>query len=197
MKNRGGIVIIPFIGILISCFFLAGCTPLPGFITIDSRSALMEPTVCMYKDLYFQERSHIGRITVEKVDRFSKEKDRWELDAVQNNGQTVWELELKYRDADNFFIGLFQWLFAPPVLCLTYGEVPSGYEEKVKALPLEPEQLYILSVDAAYYSRQTAPLRFIIRLNEAGDPDRLECRFGIHTMWDSIFHQARSHLSLD
>ncbi len=197
MKNRIDIAIIALIGILISCFFLAGCTPLPGFITIDPRSALMEPTVCMYKDLYFQERSHIGRITVEKMDRFSKEKVPWELDAIQNNGQTVWELELKYRDADNFFIGLFQWLLAPPVLCLTYGEVPSGYEEKVKALPLEPEQLYILSVDAAYYSRRTAPLRFIIRLNEAGDPDRLECRFGIHTMWDSIFHQARSHLSLD
>ena len=197
MKNRIGIVIILLIGIFISCLFLAGCTPLPGFITIDPRSALMEPTVCMYKDLYFQERSHIGRITVEKVDRFSKEKVPWELDAIQNNGQTVWELELKYRDADNFFIGLFQWLLAPPVLCLTYGEVPSGYEEKVKALPLEPEQLYILSVDAAYYSRRTAPLRFIIRLNEAGDPDRLECCFGIPAMWDGIFHQMRSHLSLD
>ena len=197
MKDRMGIVIILLIGILISCFFVAGCTPLPGSITIDSRSALMEPTVCMYKDLYFQERSHIGRITVEKVDRFSKEKGRWELDAIQNNGQTVWELELKYRDADNFFIGLFQWLLAPPVFCLTYGEVPSGYEEKVKALPLEPEQLYILSVDAAYYSRQTAPLRFIIRLNGAGDPDRLECRFGVPAMWDGIFHQTRSHLSLD
>ena len=35
MKNRIGIVIILLIGILISCFFLAGCTPLPGFITID------------------------------------------------------------------------------------------------------------------------------------------------------------------
>ena len=197
MKDRMGIVIILLIGILISCFFVAGCTPLPGYITIDSRSALMEPAFCMYRDPYFQERSHIGRIAVEKVDRFSKEKGRWELDAIQNNGQTVWELELKYRDADNFFIGLFQWLLAPPVLCLTYGEVPSGYEEKVKALPLEPEQLYILSVDAAYYPRPTAPLRFIIRLNGAGDPDRLECRFGVPTMGDGIFLQTRSHLNLD
>ena len=94
----------------------------------------MEPTFCMYKDPYFQERSHIGRITVQKVDR-SFQKNRWELDAVQTYGQTVWDIKLKYRNADNFFIGLFQWLSAPPVFCLTYGEVPSGYEEKVKAVP--------------------------------------------------------------
>ena len=197
MKDRIGIAIIALIGILISCFFVAGCVPPPGYITIDSQSALMEPTVCMYDDPYFQKRSHIGRITIEKVDRFSKEKGRWELDAVQNKGQTVWELELKYRDADNFFIGLFQWLSAPPVSSLTYGEVPRGYEEKVKALPLEPEQLYILSVDAAYSPRQTAPLRFIIRLNGAGVPDRLECRLGVPYIGDDIFYPTRSHLKLD
>ncbi len=197
MKDRIGIAIIALIGTLISCVFAAGCTPLPGYIAIDSRSALMKPTFCMYKDPYFQERLHIGRITVKKVSRSSEEKNRWELDAVQNNGQTVWELQLKYRDADNFFIGLFQWLLAPPVFCLTYGEVPSGYEEKVKALPLEPEELYILWVDTAYYPRRTAPLRFIIRLNGTRVPDRLEYRLGVPYMGDDIFYQTLSHLSLD
>lgn len=188
MKDRIGTAVIARIGILISCLVFAGCTPLPGYITIDSQSALMKPTFRMCKDPYFQERLHIGRITVEKVNRSYKEKGRWELDAVQNNGQTVWELELKYRNADNFFIGLFQWLLEPPVLCLTYGEVPPGYKEKVKALPLEPEQLYILSVDAAYSPRRTAPLRFIIRLNGTGDPDRLEYRLRVPYIGDDIFY---------
>jgi hypothetical protein len=196
MKNKIGIAIIALIGILINCFLIAGCVPPPGYITIDSRSALMKPTFCMYKDPYFQERAHIGRITVEKVDR-SFQKNRRVLDAVQTKGQTVWELELKYRNAGNFFIRLFQRLLAPPVFCLMYGEVPSGYEEKVKAFPLEPEELYILSVDAASYPRRTAPLRFIIRLNGTGVPDRLEYRLGVPYMSDDIFHLTRSHLILD
>ena len=196
MKDRIDITIIALVSILISCFLVAGCIPPPGYITIDSPSTLMEPTFCMYKDPYFQEPSHIGRITVEKVDR-SFQKNRWELDAVQTHGQTVWDLKLKYRNADNFFIGLFQWLSAPPVFCLTYGEVPSGYEEKVKASPLEPEELYILSVDVAYYERRTAPLRFIIRLNETDVPDRLEYRLGVPYMSDDIFHLTRPHLILD
>ena len=186
MKDRICIAI-AIVSILINCFFGVGCSPPPGYITIDSGSALMKPTFCMYKDRYFQERLHIGSITVERVGRSSEEKKRWELDTPRNDGQVIWELKLKYRDTDNIIIGLWQWLSTPPVSCLTYGEVPPGYEEKVKALPLEPEELYILSVDTAYYPRQTAPLRFIIRLNGAGVPDRLEYRLGVSDMWEGIF----------
>ncbi len=60
-----------------------------------------------------------------------------------------------------------------PVSSLTYGEVPWGYKEKVKALPLEPEQLYIVSMNA-YKIRSIMPLKFVIRLNETGNPDRVE-----------------------
>ena len=179
MKDRIGTAVIALIGILVSCILVCvGCTPLPGYITIDSRSALMKPTFSMYDDPYFQKRLQIKSITVKKARRSPEEKQRWELDASWNEGQTVWHLEYNVFLPLYWMNCLFGWQPMPPVSSLTYGEVPWGYKEKVKALPLEPEQLYILSVDAAYSPRQTAPLRFIIRLNGVGVPDRLECRLG-------------------
>ena len=80
MKNRIGIVIIALVSLLINCFFGVGCTPLPGYITIDPRSELMNPTFCPYDNLYFQKRLRIGSIKVEKQLRSSsEEKMRWEL----------------------------------------------------------------------------------------------------------------------
>ena len=93
MKDRIGIAIIALIGILISYFFAVGCSPLPGYITIDSRSALMQPTFSMYDDPYFQKRLQIKSITVKKALRSPEDKQRWELDASWNEGQTVWHLE--------------------------------------------------------------------------------------------------------
>ena len=198
MKDRVSITIIAIVSILISSSLIfVGCIPPSGYITIDSKSALMNPTFCMYDDPYFQKRLKIGRIIVEKKRRSPEDNRRWELDWPLSDRQTVWQLELKSDDADNFFIGLLQWLSRPPVSCLTYGEVPPGYEEKVKALPLEPEELYILSVDAAYYPRQTGPLRFIIRLDETGVPDRLEYHLDASYPWEDIFNQTQSHLGLD
>lgn len=175
MKDRIGIAVIALAGILISCFFAAGSTPLPGYITIDARSKVMNPTFCMYMDRCFrhhQERLDIETITVSKVLCSSEEKMGWESDspARWQGGQRVWYVE--YKSSDNFIKKLLG-LSTSPVSCLTYGEVPPGYAEKVKALPLEPEQLYMVEMDAYMY-RTIAPLRFIIRLNGAGVPDRLE-----------------------
>ena len=64
-------------------------------------------------------------------------------------------------------------LWILPVSCLTYGEVPPGYEEKVKVEPLEPEEFYGVRVRGES-GTSSENLYFLIRLDEKGIPDRLE-----------------------
>ena len=106
------------------------------------------------------------------------------IDSPLNDSQVVWELEIKFLDTDNIFIGLWGWLWTSPRSCLVYGEVPYGYKEKIKALPLEPEELYILWIDTMPY-RGIAPLRFIVRLNDTGIPDRVEYHLS-HSIFDYL-----------
>ena len=176
MKNRIGIVIILLIGILISCFFAVGCSYLSGYITIDSRSKVMNPTFSMYLDRGFrhQERLDIETITVLKVRRSSEEKKGWKFDSPASGEAVhrVWYIE--YNSSDNFIKKLFG-LSTSPVSCLTYGEVPPGYEEGLKARPLEPEELYSVWIN---YPGASKPLKFIIRLDGTGTPERLEYHLG-------------------
>ncbi len=184
MKNKNGIAIIALVGILLSCFFVVGCSYLSGYITIDSRSKVMKPTFCIYLDRCFrhhQERLDIDTITVVKVRRSSEEKKGWKFDspvrgeAVHDGWyeavHRVWYIE--YKSSDNFIKRLFG-LSASPVSCLTYGEVPPGYEEGVKARPLEPEELYSVWIETYKYPGDSKPLKFIIRLDGKGTPERLE-----------------------
>ena len=180
MKNRIDITVIAFAGILISCFFAAGCSYLSGYITIDSRSKVTKPTFCVYLDRCFrhrQERLDIETITVSKVRRSSEEKKGWKFDspARWEDMQRVWYLE--YKSPDNFIKRLLG-LSASPVSCLTYGEVPPGYEEGVKAQPLEPEELYEVWIDTYHYPGGSESLRFIIHLNATGSPERVEYHLG-------------------
>ncbi len=192
MKNRIGIAIIAVISILSSSFFVPGCSIGSAYILIDSRSDLMKPTFCLYWDPYFQEQLDIGKIVVCKALRSSEEKGRWELDAPVNTDQKVWQLE--YKTSGFFIFNLIKRLFghqpSSPVSCLTYGEVPPGYEEKVKALPLEPEELYIVWMEQHDSLRESEPLKFIIRLNGTGVPDRLEYR-GRDYIFDGIQYYLR------
>ena len=194
MKNRIRIAIILFVSIFISCFFATGCSLLPGYIIIDSGSALMNPTFSMYDDLYSQKRLRVESITVEKARRSFEEKKRWELDASWDERQTVWHLEYNNFLPFYWMNCLFGWQPMPPVSSLKYGEVPRGYKEKVEALPLEPEQLYIVSMDA-YEARSIMPLKFVIRLNAAGDPDRLEY-LGRNAIFFAIGHYLKLQLKL-
>ena len=176
MKDRIGIAVIALAGILISCFFVTGSVPAPGYITVDSRSEVMQPTFCMYLDRCFrhhQVQLDIGTITVSKVRRSSEEKNGWEFDSPSKwgEGQTVWSLE--YKSSDNFIKKLLG-LSTSPVSCLTYGEEPPGYEEDVKAKPLEPGEFYSVWMKEHNYPRYAEGLRFIIRLDGTGVPDRLE-----------------------
>lgn len=190
MKNRTGIAIIALVSLFISCFFPVGCSPLPGYITIDSRSVLMKPTFSMYDDPYFQKRLQIESITVEKARRSPEEQQQWELDASWDEDQTVWHLEYNNFLPFYWMNCLFGWQPMSPVSSLTYGEVPRGYKAKVKALPLEPEQLYIVSMEA-YAVRSIMPLKFVIRLNEAGEPDRVE-----YLGWNALFYDIGHYLKL-
>ena len=197
MKDKIGIVPITLAGILISCVLIAGCTPLPGYIAIDSQSEVMNPTFYISGDQYFQERLRIGSIKVEKILHLPEEKKQLKLDSLHNDRQTVWELESAFPDTDRIVVGLWGWLSTPTVSSLRYGEVPRGYAERVKALPLEPEQLYSVEM-GAYVSRRISSLRFIIRLSETDIPDRLEYSRGIlFYMWADIFDQTRAYLNLD
>lgn len=192
MKNRN-VITIALVSVLISCVFVPGCSIGSAYILIDSRSDLMKPTLCLYWDPYFKDRLKIGTIVVSKAVRSPEETNRWELDARVNTDEKVWQLE--YKTSGFFLFSLIKRLFgrrlSSPVFCLTYGEVPPGYEEKIKALPLEPEALYIVWMEQHDSPRESEPLRFIIRLNETGAPDRLEYR-----RWDNIFDNTNYYLRL-
>ena len=171
-------IVIALLSIFISVFFGHGCSYAPGKISIDSRSALMQPKFC-YHFRPITGRLDIERIVVSKPQPSSEAKGRWELDSLWwIDSQRVWELEYKASDFLLFYYAncIFGWRPKPPVSCLTYGEVPPGYEEKVKALPLEPEQLYIVKIEEYGSPRDSEDLKFIIRADETGIPERLEYR---------------------
>ena len=121
----------------------------------------------MYHDPYFQQRLSIGRITVWKARRFPEDKNRWEFASPGSSSQlgsdTVWDLEYKSSD--------FSLLNS--ISCLTYGKVPPHYQEKVKALPLEPEELYRVRIDGLG-GILSEKLYFVIRLDSRGIPAQLE-----------------------
>ena len=184
MKDRIGIAVIVLAGILISCFFVAGCVPAPGYIIIDSQSEMMNPTFSMYLNRGFghQERLDIGTIIVWEVLHSSEETRGWEFNAGHVHlpmgyhprpaePSMVWYLQ--YQEPSDNFIQKLLGRSASPVSSLTYGDLPPGYQEKVKAGPLEPEQYYIVQT-REYRGRPSEGMAFIIRLNDEGIPERLE-----------------------
>ena len=184
MKNRIGIAIVALVSLFISCVWVGtGCTPALGYVTIDWGSLVMQPTFCMYRDPYFQEPLSIGSITVEKKLSASDEEKRWK------DSQTVWQL--KYKSPDNFM----RKLSTSPVFCLTYGEVPPGYQEEVKAVPLEPEQLYLFGMDGDD-GTDADGVYFIIRLDESGAPERLEYRLTNFLQTNNPYRKYLKHQSL-
>ncbi len=179
MKDKISIAI-ALVSILISCCLVPlGCTPpFPGYITLDSLSEVMQPKFYMY---YHQERLDIGTIIVWKVLHSSEVKKRWDFNsghvylplwyhprAVES--EMVWYLQ--YEPSDNFINRLLGRRSTSPVPSLTYGEVPPGYQEKVKALPLEPERFYIVQMRGG--GRPSEGMTFTILLDDSGIPQRLE-----------------------
>ena len=201
MKDRIGIAVIALAGILISYVLVSvGSYPGDGYIGVDLRSTLMQPTFCLYRNRYFQERLDIGTIIVRKAKRSSEEKKRLELDLLLESDvlfggkdlQKVWHLQYKSSGFFLFnFINRFLGLSASPVSCLTYGEVPPGYEEKMRAGSLEPEELYSVWMEEHNSPRHPGDLKFIIRLDGTGIPKQLEYLPEAH-----IFNRAPYYLRL-
>ena len=191
MKNRIGIAI-SVVSFLISCFLVSvGCQPHAiGYFTLDLGSAVMKPTFCLYRDPDFQQQLGIGGITVWKVPRSVEKKNQWEfnvllpwrigqvawqsgwkVESLLEGWQAVWDLE--YKASDTFMGRFLEGQSASPVCCLTYGEVPSNYQEKIKASPLEPEEFYSVWLRGSG-GEVSKNMYFIIRLDTTGTPDRLE-----------------------
>lgn len=181
---------IVLISVLISCFSVStGCHPGFGHVNIDSGSKVRQPTFYISADPYFQGRLDIGTIIVRKAKRSAELKKGselkipqgtwkilWEQKVPSGAWQTVWKLEHKSSNFLPYYYMncLFGWHPKPPVSSLTYGEVPPGYQEEMKAVPLEPEEVYSVSIDEYNSARYAGTLTFIIRLNEKGIPERLE-----------------------
>ena len=181
MTDRIGIAISALVSILISCVLMAGCTPLPAYNTIDSRSELMQPTFFMYLDP--QVKLDIGTIIIWKSLHASEEKTRWEFNSGPVYLPMGWHPRpvepemawyLQYEPSDNFIKRRLGGSTSP-ISALTYGEVPPGYQEKVKAGPLEPERYYIVQM-REYEGKPSEGMTFIIRLDGTGTPERLEYR---------------------
>ena len=154
MKNRIGVIIAVVSPLIISyCLVSGGCQPAPGYIAVDSRSGLMQPTFCLYRDASLQERLGIRTIVVWKVQRSVEFDSHW--DRIEQ----VWSLSCIKPTS--------------PVSCLTYGEVPPGYQEERKAFPLEPEQFYSVWLPG-FRGVDSEDRYFIIRLDHNGIPERLE-----------------------
>ena len=154
MKNRIGIAIAVVSPLIISyCLISSGCQPSPGYITVDSRSGLMQPTFCLYRDSSLQKRLGIRTIVVWKVQRSTEFESHW--DRIEQ----VWSLSCIKPTS--------------PVSCLTYGKVPTGYSEDAKAVPLESEQFYSIWLPG-FRGVDSEDRYFIIRLDDNGIPERLE-----------------------
>ena len=186
MKNRIDITIAVVSGLLSCVWGFLGCQLPLGYVTIDWGSSVVQPTFCMYRDPYFQEPLSVGSIEVNKIRRFSGEEKRWRR---WKKSQTVWQL--KYKSPDDFTTRLL----TSPVSCLTYGEVPPGYQEIVKAVPLEPEQLYVIGLDGDD-GTDADGVYFIIRLDESGTPERLEYRLTTFLQTNNPYRKYLKHQSL-
>ena len=188
MKDRMDIIRV-FLSLLLTCVFVCGgCHPI-GYIfevpvEVDAGSALLQPTFCTYPGLYSRKRPDIKSLTVWKVP-LAPDQKRWEFGSYRwkvppspddkawtfwDTRQKVWHVE--YKASANFMKRLFGWQ-PSTVSCLTYGEVPPGYQADVKAEPLAPEQFYSVEIRADD-GTPAADVNFIIRLDENSTPERLE-----------------------
>lgn len=155
MKNRIGVIIAVVSPLISYCLVSGGCQPAPGYITVDSRAGLLQPTFCLYRDASLQEQLGIRTIVVWKVQRSTEFDSHWD------RTEQVWSLDCIQPTS--------------PVSCLTYGEVPPGYQADVTAVPLEPEQFYSVWLPG-FRGVDSEDRYFIIRLDDNGIPERLESR---------------------
>ena len=73
--------------------------------------------------------------------------------------------------------------------------MPPGYQEEVKAVPLEPEQFYSFGMDSGD-GTDADGVYFIIRLDASGTPERLKYRLTTFLQTNNPYRKYLKHQSL-
>ena len=159
--------------IYIVCFVWSGCV-------LDSfgphglphpHSELTTPTFCLYEGPFRLESERhkkpkpINYIQVQRLNKINDEPIDWSkwleyADIRPHIDQVAWEIEYAPDSKSD-----------PPdrrFSCITYGQVPPGYIEKIPAQPLIPERLYSVLI------KWGGVLAFVIRVDSMGHPTHLE-----------------------
>ena len=151
--------------IYIVCLVLSGCVSTMHGLP-HPHSELTAPTFCAYEGLFrLESERHEKPLSIYyvSVDRYHKINDEpfdWNKWMEYHGLSQVWEIEYapdgKSDPPDRRFS------------CITYGQVPPGYIEKIPAEPLIPEQLYSVLL------RSWGLVFFVIRADSMGRPTHLE-----------------------
>ena len=134
-------------------------------------SELTAPTFCLYDGPFRLESERhkkplpIYYVSVHRRNKIDDEPIDWskwrEYGAIRpHTDQNSWEIEYVPDSKSD-----------PPerrFSCITYGQVPPGYIEKIPAEPLIPERLYSVLLKSG------GVLLFVIRADSQGEPTHLE-----------------------
>ena len=184
----------------ISSLFSSGCAgkrKLHGFA--HPHSDVTAPTFCLHEgDAHDKDAPPVPiyRISVlqdnSKIGNQRLDWRNWRLWRHRDGrrgfvDEVAWEMEYGDPVAEarlNRYTGQVAWVmeYAPdpeaepsprPFSCITYGKVPPGYDEKIAAVPLIPERLYVVLLDPQEVTARGG-MYFIIRLDSTGHPTHLE-----------------------
>lgn len=182
----------------ISSLFLSGCaSKLHGFA--HPHSDVTAPTFCLHEgDAHAKDAPPVPIYRISVLQDNSKRGNQrlewrnWRL-WRQRDGrrgfidEIAWEMEYGDPSAEARlarYTDHVAWVieYAPdpeaqpsprPFSCITYGKVPPGYDEKIPAVPLIPERLYVVLLEPQEVTARGG-MYFIIRLDSTGHPTHLE-----------------------
>ena len=149
----------------VGCLFYGGCVPSMHAIT-HPHSEITAPTFCLYEGWSTKKDAKpapINSIRVNRVNKVNDEPIDWtklkEYGQLRPSiDQVAWEIEYasdgKSKPPERRFS------------CITYGQVPPGYIEKITAQPLIPERLYSVAIKGMPRSS----VIFVIRVDSMGHP---------------------------
>ena len=155
--------------IYIVCLFSSGCVMhnLGNHGLPHPHSELTAPTLCLYyggfrlESEQYKEPLSIYYVRVYRHDKINDEPIDWnKWREYRGFDQKAWEIEYAPDSKSD-----------PPdrrFSCITYGQVPPGYIEKIPAQPLIPERLYSVLL------RPGGVVVFVIRADSTGRPTHLE-----------------------
>lgn len=156
--------------ISVGCLFLSGCIQAMHGYT-HPHSKITAPTFCLYYGSWKDDHPPPVAIYQIRVFRAVKVNDerfewgQWKVYSPMRVGedQMAWSMDYEGDNQD----------VTRPFSCLTYGEVPPGYNETTPAVPLIPERLYTVLLLSKHGTLRNS-MYFIIRADSTGRPTQLE-----------------------